>query len=417
MRILVYEDSGYEKLYPLNMLRATFDIKCGSDTILERIKSIVNEKFEIELHCRNVISEYLRKVHNNVVNKVTKHEYLLLNGRVIFSGDFFENILTKKKNNSYYKFRDEVIAAYTGKDYFEVLKNKIYSGNVFNEEFFVSNNFTKTELKNDFQIRTINYPWEAIANLLHGGLEESFEYFLTGKRKFQKANDIALNINHKKIFIGKNVKVLPQVVLDASDGRIVIDDNSKIESFSYVRGPAYIGKNCLIKSGSKIYGPCVIGEYSKVAGEIAESIFHSYVNKQHDGFIGHSYICPFVNLGADTVTSDLKNNYSDVSIKRNDTEIDTKMKFLGSIIGDHSKTSINTMLNTGSIIGIFANIFGSGFPDKTIKPFSWNETGKSSVKYDLDKAINTAKIVMERRGVKLTKEYEDLLNFYYQSES
>ncbi|MBK6879158.1 MAG: hypothetical protein IPG99_22690 [Ignavibacteria bacterium] len=153
-------------------------------------------------------------------------------------------------------------------------------------------------------------------------------------------------------------------------------------------------KNSLIKSGAKIYGPCVIGEGSKVAGEIAESIFHSFVNKQHDGFVGHSYICPFVNLGADTVTSDLKNNYSNIRQKFRGGDIDTGMRFLGSILGDHTKTSINTMLNTGTIAGIFANIFGGGFPSKNVRSFSWNEAGKTSEKYDFMKAIETAKIVM-----------------------
>ena len=209
------------------------------------------------------------------------------------------------------------------------------------------------------------------------------------------------------------MKIFAGVVLDASEGRVVIDENTVIEPFTYIKGPVYIGRNCLIKSGTKIYGPCVIGEFSKVAGEIAESVFHSYVNKQHGGFIGHSYICPFVNLGADTVTSDLKNNYSKVGMKINGESVNTGMQLLGSIIGDHSKTSINTMLNTGSMIGIFANIFGGGFPSKEIDSFSWNEAGKESVKYDIDKALETAKTVMNRRGIKMSEAYEELVRSYF----
>jgi UDP-N-acetylglucosamine diphosphorylase/glucosamine-1-phosphate N-acetyltransferase len=240
-------------------------------------------------------------------------------------------------------------------------------------------------------------------------------YFLNKKenKDLNRIKERETFIEYKKIFAGKNVKILPGVVLDASEGRIVIEENTVIEPFTYIKGPVYIGKNSLIKSGTKIYGPCVIGEFSKVAGEIAESVFHSYVNKQHDGFVGHSYICPFVNLGADTVTSDLKNNYSKVGIKLSGENIDTGMQLLGSIIGDHSKTSINTMLNTGSMIGIFANIFGGGFPSKEIASFSWNEAGKQSEKYDIDKAIETARIVMSRRGLKMSEAYENLVRGYF----
>ena len=136
------------------------------------------------------------------------------------------------------------------------------------------------------------------------------------------------------------------------------------------------------------------------------------MNKQHDGFIGHSYICPFVNLGADTVTSDLNNNYSKIKIRLNGNEIETGMQFLGSIIGDHTKTSINTMLNTGTISGIFANIFGSGFPPKILRSFSWNESGRKSTAYELVKAVETAKIVMKRRRIDMSAEYAKLMGYY-----
>ena len=412
MKILVYEDSGYKNLYPLNLLRASFDIRCGANTILERIECILNNKFEISLHCRTAVAPFLKETHKNKINEISKDDYLLLNGRVIFNEDPLKYIVSKKEKNSYYTYNNEIVAAYISKDKIHMIREKADAeDNVIGTEFFEKHNFKCIRLKNELNIRVINYPWEVIDYILHNGLEEDLNYFLSAKenRKLQRIKDKASFINYKKIFAAKNVNILPEVVLDASEGRIVIEENTVIEPFTYIKGPVYIGKNCLVKSGTKIYGPCVIGGFSKVAGEIAESVLHSYVNKQHDGFTGHSYICPFVNLGADTVTSDLKNNYSKVGMKINGENVNTNMQLLGSIIGDHSKTSINTMLNTGSIIGIFANIFGGGFPSKEIQSFSWNEAGKQSEKYDIDKAIETSRIVMNRRGIKMSEAYEKLV--------
>lgn len=416
MKILVYEDSGYKDLYPLNLLRASYDIRCGANTILGRIESIINNKYEISLHCRKVLAPYLKEVHKNKINNISKDDHMLVSGRVIFDDYSLKYLLSKKDKNSYYIFNDDIIGAYIAKDKIHILKEKSEGpDNVLEKDFFEKHNFKCLRLKNELNIRVINYSWEIIDYILRGGLEVDLGYFLNKKesKELKRIKERETFIEYKKIFAGKNVKIFPGVVLDASEGRIVIEENTVIEPFTFIKGPVYIGKNCLIKSGTKIYGPCVIGEFSKVAGEIAESVFHSYVNKQHDGFVGHSYICPFVNLGADTVTSDLKNNYSKVGIKLNGENINSGMQLLGSIIGDHSKTSINTMLNTGSIISIFANIFGGGFPPKEIGSFSWNETGKQSERYDIEKAIETARIVMNRRGIKMSETFEDLVKNIY----
>ena len=429
MKILIFEDTSYKNLYPLNMLRASFDLKCGVNTVLERIEYLTDRKYEIDLHCRNFLASYLKEIHSYPINSISKSDYLLLNGRVIFTEDSLKYLISKKQKNSYYILNNELVAAYISKDRSAIIKEKAESVsvsesiNLFSDKFFEKNGFKKIVLDDHIKegsIKVINFAWDLIDHLLHGGLDEDMEYFLENikerkerkVRKFKKIKSRESFINEKSVLVSGNVNIYPGVVLDASAGKIVIDENAVIEPFTFIKGPVYIGKNVTVKSGSKIYGPCVIGEYSKVAGEIAESVFHSYVNKQHDGFIGHSYICPFVNLGADTVTSDLKNNYSKIKIGLNGNEIPTGMQFLGSIIGDHSKTSINTMLNTGTVTGIFANIFGGGFPSKLLRSFSWNEAGKVSVSYDIAKAIETARIVMSRRGINLSEEYEKLLKYY-----
>ncbi|MEP7147170.1 MAG: putative sugar nucleotidyl transferase [bacterium] len=414
MKILIFEDQGFKNLFPLTMLRPTYDLRIGANTILQRIESIVKDKSDVVLHCRNSLLAYMREVHKNKINEITKDDYLLLNGRVIFTADTLKYLLSKKEKNTSYYLNNELTAASITKDKIVILAEMI-ENNLLPDELFDSLKHRKVFLDKDFHLTIIKYPWDIINYVLQGGLSEDLQYFTKNNNsaKFKVRDNF---INPKKISISESVNIYPEVVLDASDGVIMIKENTIIEPFTFIKGPVYIGKNCLIKSGTKIYGPCVIGEYSRASGEIAESVFHSYVNKQHDGFVGHSYICPFVNLGADTVTSDLKNNYSKVRMMSDKNNVDTDMQLLGSIIGDHSKTSVNTMLNTGSSIGIFSNLFGGGFHSKEIDNFSWNEAGKKSERFNIDKAIETAKIVMYRRGIKMSKAYELMVRNYSNKE-
>ncbi|MBV6478068.1 MAG: hypothetical protein HGGPFJEG_00815 [Ignavibacteria bacterium] len=415
MRISVFEDNSFKNLYPLCLLRGVFDIKIGPYSLIDRIKTFTNKKFELSLICRNYISDYLSEFHKLPANKFSNDDYILLNGKVVFSEKLFDTVISNKGKDIIFYFKDEVIAVCITKknaaNLFSLLNNSEFM--VFNSEFLSGFNFKKIYLTDKDDLRIINFPWNVIEFILEGRLNEELNLYLKSVKKFPSVKKSRNFINSKFIFSKTKLDLLQNIVLDASSGSIVISENVEIEPFTFLKGPVFIGKNVKIKSGTKIYGPCVIGESSRVAGEIAESVFHSFVNKQHDGFTGHSYLCPFVNLGADTVTSDLKNNYSEISVTPNSVKINSGMMFLGSIIGDHSKTSINTMLNTGSIIGIFSNLFGSGFHEKSISSFSWNEAGKPFAKYDLSKAIHTAEIVMKRRGVELSKSYEKLISYYF----
>lgn len=413
MKILVYEDREYKNLYPLNLLRASYDIKCGAVTLLQRIKSILKNKYEISLHCRNYMAPRMREIHSNKINEISKDRYLLLNGNVVFTKEILKLLLSPPEKNVAYFYGKKLVASHFTAEQSFNLKSRIGSKENFPDAKFCKElGFEELELNKQMSLHIIEYPWDTIRYMLRTHLNDEVNPVRSRKVMSGKSVKSKKFINPKEITISKSAVIFPEVILDASAGRIIIEENTRIEPYTYIKGPVYIGNNCTVKSGSRIYGPCVIGEFSKVSGEIAESIFHSYVNKQHDGFIGHSYVCPFVNFGADTVTSDLKNNYSKIRCKLQGKEYDTGMNFLGSIIGDHSKTSINTMLNTGTIAGIFSNIFGGGFPMKEVLSFSWNETGKRPIPYKIDKALETAKIVMQRRGLEMSKAYENLLRFY-----
>lgn len=410
MKIVIFEDDKFDLLYPLSMMRAVYDVKPGAFSILEKISAASGKTAKnISLHSRKSLEPLMKSQTDLPVNDFGKDDYLMLNGRFVFDKKFIGKLLKSKPDDKYVVSGSSVVCASVSKPKSDFLNaSSVNDEGTFSREFFEYSGLGMQNIEaKDF--KEIIYPWDVVAHLLSGGLTEDLESIrIKGKTSSGKNF-----VKEKDIHASAKSRISLTAVLDATNGKIIIEQGCEIEPFVFIKGPAYIGKNSLIKSGAKIYGPCVIGEGSKVAGELAESVFHSFVNKQHDGFVGHSYICPFVNLGADTVTSDLKNNYSSIRQKFRGGDIDTGMRFLGSILGDHTKTSINTMLNTGTIAGIFANIFGGGFPSKNIRSFSWNEAGKTSVKYDFEKAMETAKIVMSRRGLKTTDEYITLAGKYF----
>jgi UDP-N-acetylglucosamine diphosphorylase/glucosamine-1-phosphate N-acetyltransferase len=419
MRICLFEDSSVKNLFPLTCLRASFDVKCGVRTSFERIELLIPKKTKIDFLCRSEIAGITKEAYTSFnINQLADDDYIFINGKAHFDNDVYKKIDKHLENNSFISDDNGVLFAKISKDKIKNLWNLLSVDNFLLTPDHLFGIGIKSEAAvddmqiTDSTVALLNYPWDTIKYFEHfvqSDIELLFPLF-SKPTKSPKNVDF---INSKNIRIGKKVNFAPNIVLDASEGSIIIDDNTNVESFVYIKGPVYVGKNCLLKSGLKLYGPSFIGDMCKIAGEIGESIFHSYVNKQHEGFVGHSYICPFVNLGADTVTSDLKNNYSKLKLKFNGQLIDTGMQFLGTIFGDHTKTGINTMLNTGTIAGIFANIFGGGFPHKEIPSFSWYETGKENVKYDLDKGLDTAKTVMSRRKVEMTPAYGDLVRSYY----
>jgi UDP-N-acetylglucosamine diphosphorylase/glucosamine-1-phosphate N-acetyltransferase len=204
------------------------------------------------------------------------------------------------------------------------------------------------------------------------------------------------------VFIEEGAQVEASV-LNTTGGSIYIGKSAEIMEGSLVRGPFALGEHAALKMGAKIYGATTVGPHCKVGGEVSNSIFYGYSNKGHDGFVGNSLIGEWCNLGADTNTSNLKNNYGKVSTYsyENAEEIPTDVQFMGLTMGDHSKCGINTMFNTASVIGVSVNLFGAGFPAKFVPSFSWGgEDG--IVPYRIEKAIEYANAMMARRGKELS---------------
>ncbi len=257
-----------------------------------------------------------------------------------------------------------------------------------------------------------HYLWE-IFDFLHTALADDFQWFASGvPEKLLQRPEVVL-YEPDAMSIAADVRIDPYVVLDARDGPVIIEAGTHIMSHAYIKGPAYLGPNNLVKPGTQLLGGTAFGPYTKVAGEVEESIIHGFSNKQHLGFLGHSYLCEWVNFGAGTNVSNLKNNYGIIKVQLENTKIATGRMFLGVLCGDHTKTSINTQINSGTLIGICCNIFTVGFPEKFIPSFSWGGHSDAPLYY-VASAIATAKTVMARRNRTLLPEEEVILRKEYE---
>lgn len=242
-------------------------------------------------------------------------------------------------------------------------------------------------------------------------IEADFK-LLTKARKSQKISDTNTLIG-KHIFVEKGAKISCSI-LNAENGPIYIGKNIEIMEGAIIRGPFAMCENAVLKMGAKIYGPTTLGPHCKVGGEVNNSVFFGYSSKAHDGFLGNSVIGEWCNLGADTNNSNLKNSYAEVKLWNYEMERfkKTGLQFCGLIMGDHSKCGINTMFNTGTVIGVSANIFGSGFPRNFVPSFSWGGVSGFQV-YKLPKVFEVASKVFERRKLDFDENEQNILSEVY----
>ena len=218
-----------------------------------------------------------------------------------------------------------------------------------------------------------------------------------------------------RVYIGEGAEIHPYVVIDTRNGPVIVDRGTEVHPFTRIEGPSYIGPNCTLL-GAKIREGCSFGPVCRIGGEVEESIVQGYSNKYHDGFLGHAYVGEWVNLGALTTNSDLKNDYSTVQVYLKGKLVDTGELKVGSFIGDHTKTSIGTLLNTGTTIGIMCNIVGVGaLPPKYVPPFSLFVNGKITKGLGFKALLETARTSMSRRKIELSAEEEHLLRAIYEA--
>jgi len=258
-------------------------------------------------------------------------------------------------------------------------------------------------------------PWHLFQ---HAGKAIAHDFaLLTEGRRSQPLSAYNTVIGDPDLIFLEDGAVVEAAILNTMNGPIYIGKDAEVMEGCLIRGPFTLGENAQLKMGAKIYGPTVVGLESRVGGEVSNSVITGFSNKGHDGFLGNSVLGEWCNLGADTNTSNLKNTYGNVQVFSylDNALVDTGTMFCGLIMGDHAKSSINTMFNTGTVVGPAANVFGSGFPPKHIPGFAWGGSTGFSV-YEFDKAMVTARRVMERRKVPLTSLDEAVLQHIFNEE-
>jgi len=406
--ILIFEDEFNNNLFPLTYTRPVFDLRCGILTLQEKIeKRFPNES--ILLHFRDYLNGYVSR--SNSADKLNKIDpsidnCLLINGSIVADDDLIDKVKNISENEVFVK-GNKLVAALVSKDNLSIIKNNLSSP--------ISLSLLEHLPQREIDAEIINYPWNLV-NINGIQISKDFELLVNrdAEQILGKVYEGVHMLNEKDIFIGKGASIKPGAILDAEAGPIHIGENATIYPNTVIQGPTSVGEKALIKIGAKIYGDTTIGPVCKISGEIGESILHSYSNKQHNGFLGHAYLGSWVNLGAGTNNSDLKNNYGTVKVTINDVVIDTGEVMSGLIMGDHSKSGIDTMFNTGTVVGVSANVFGYGFQAKYIPSFSWGGA-ESITTFNIEKAIEVAKTVMSRRDIEFLEDDENVLRLVYKS--
>lgn len=407
IRICLYEDDAYDRFFPLTLLRPVYLLRAGVLPLYMRTGMHFPDS-PITLIAREQVAMAMTDLSAEFPINIIKHEagsdILFLNGRVRSYGDLAK-LVKESRISTKFTSNGETVAVLFKKEQLDAVPSVATQA-----EYLEAFSRAGSDIS-DFETTATLYRgwWDFVADIDSAIAEDAA--YLKVSATAQSAPNIhsgAFLVNIGDIQFGQNVEVLPGAVLDASKGPVVLGANVRIESHAAIVGPSYVGKDSIVVAGKIVASS--IGHTCRVGGEVEESIFHSYVNKFHAGFIGHSYVGSWVNFGAMTTNSDLKNNYSNIRVAQCGEMVDTGMMKVGSCIGDHTKFGIGTLLNTGITIGVCCNIFGAGLTaDKEVPSFQWGNTGAWQ-EHQLEKAIETATRSAGRRKVALSERELKLLD-------
>lgn len=404
MQICLFEDIYYDHFEPMILTRPTYNLFCGIHTLRDKIKRAY-PGYDVVFHTRGYLKAFIG-LKNPVfrVNEIDHDECLFINGRVIAPPDLASIIRIDAPGDRLYLNGETIIAA-------KVSGKKLESLKLGLEDLITISDFDGIPVE-QVDVKYATYIWDLIHNNAKEISNDFYAYmdiqgFEPKDRVRGNVHPSAVLIEKENIYLHETATIMPGAVIDASKGPVFINADALVYPNAVIEGPVCIGRGTKVKPAASIYSGVTVGKVCKVGGEIEGSIISPYTNKQHSGFMGHAYIGSWVNIGADTNNSDLKNNYGTVKITVNGEQVDSGQQFLGLIMGDHSKTAINTMFNTGTVVGFSSNIFGPGFPMKYIPSFAWGGADMMTT-YDIEKSLETAKRVVQRRNRTISETEEQL---------
>lgn len=366
MQLCIFEDIYFDRLEPLIFSRPTYDLICGINSLRAKILRAYPD-LRYTLHCRQYLEPLVKSKNPSVdVNRIEDDECLFVNGRILAPTDMINLIPLIGKENKLYLNKETIIAARVSGKKLKELKTNLF-------DLLSMSDFDGIPTE-QVEIKHIDYIWDLINNNRQQ-IQCDYQFLMRNKdeRLLGKVHPGAHIIEKEQIFVDSGAEVKPGAVLDASNGPIYVDKNATINANSVIEDAVYIGEGSQVKSCARIYDNVSVGKVCKIGGEIEDSIILPFTNKQHSGFLGHAYLGSWVNLGADTNCSDLKNNYGFVKVYVNGEIIDSGSQFLGVIMGDHTKTAINTMFNTGTIVGYSCNILALVFQQNIFLLFHGEE--------------------------------------------
>ncbi|EDM43429.1 hypothetical protein SCB49_00230 [unidentified eubacterium SCB49] len=383
MNYILFDGAVRNQLLPFTYTRPVADIRVGILTIREKWERMLGST------TTTITEDYL----------VDKYPMVELEDNIMINASFIpsDNLVAMIKGlevNQAVFYEDEPLAFYAKE-----------------EQEVDFDSFDVVEYTHDDVLR-IEHTWDIFSKNAEAISKDVT--LLTEDETSESIPEHVITFNKENIFIEEGAK-LYNCTLNAEDGPIYIGKDATVMEGVTIRGPFALCDNATVKMGAKIYGATTIGPHSKVGGEVNNSVLMGYSNKGHDGFLGNSVLGEWCNLGADTNNSNLKNNYAEVRLWDYETEgfARTGLQFCGLMMGDHSKCGINTMFNTGTVVGVSANIFGSGFPRNFVPSFSWGGSAGMTT-YKTNKAFEVAKIVMARRSVDFTPEDAAILEYVFE---
>jgi UDP-N-acetylglucosamine diphosphorylase/glucosamine-1-phosphate N-acetyltransferase len=383
MNYILFDGTVRNSLLPLTFTKPVADLRIGILTIREKWE------FFLGFTTTTLTEDYLEEKFPMVEMEAN----IMINASFLPTKELVAYVLNLKENQALF-LNDDVVAFYTTNTQSEVN---------FDQYEQIEIEFNLIQIKNTWDI----FSYNSLA------IQADFDLITEGRNSLPIPVGVQ-TLNDDKIFIEEGAEIVFSS-LNASDGPIYIGKNSLIMEGSHIRGPFCLGNDSVVKMGSKIYGGTTIGPYCKVGGEVNNSVIMDYSNKGHEGFLGNSVLGSWCNIGADSNNSNLKNNYSEVRLwdYAQESFAKTGLQFCGLIMGDHSKCAINTMFNTGTVVGVSANIFGSNFPRNFIPSFSWGGAAGFST-YQINKAIETAKLVYERRNLEFNTVEQNILTHVFE---
>lgn len=379
MNIVLFDGDEYENFLPLTYTKPVAALRMGILSFAERWEKILNT--EVSYQTKPYLQEkfpFKLQIENTFINPT------------FFPNDKLIEAIKSLKLNQSLLFNDQLVAVKSTEATPKITSDVIQ----FHEKVI--------HLQHSWDLFTYNFQ----------AIEFDFELLTIG-RTSQPISDTNRVVSPNNIFIEEGAKV-EFSILNASEGPIYVGKDAEIMEGSMIRGGLALCEHAKINMGAKIYSGCTIGPHCKVGGELNNAILMAYSNKGHDGFLGNAVIGEWCNLGADTNNSNLKNNYAEVKLwsYKEKRFVKTGLQFCGLIMGDYAKSAINTQFNTGTVVGICANVFQSGFPPNLIKHYSWGGNSDAPI-FSFDRACEAAEKMMERRKIKFSSADKKILEHIF----